>query len=187
MAEGLVAEPQPSSPTNSTADRSRLALAIAAQRCCGVYMYPARSLAHSCQVTPGAGREDQAHGQGPELWVVRSWSRRHRKKQRPLRRYSTVCTVCWRGWLDPGGFSTFDISKWANVILARHEPPKGKRECRACGHGWTGRGQLRAGPFSRVGPELLLVPPANRVGGGCGSGEEQVDRPQGRPLHRWLG
>ena len=29
----------------------------------------------------------------------------------------------------------------------------------------TGRGQLRAGPFSRVGPELLLIPPANRVGG----------------------
>ena len=42
---------------------------------------------------------------------------------------------------------------------------------RACGCGWTGRGQLRAGPFSRVGPELLLVPPANRVGGGCCSEE----------------
>ena len=30
---------------------------------------------------------------------------------------------------------------------------------------------VRAGPFSRVGPELLLIPPANRVGGGCCSEE----------------
>ena len=28
--------------------------------------------------------------------------------------------------------------------------------------------------------------PANRVSGGCCSGEKQVDRPQGRPLYRWL-
>ena len=47
--------------------------------------------------------------------------------------------------------------------------PTGTVSCR--GHGWTGRGQLRAEPFSRVGPELLLIPPANRVGGGCCSEE----------------
>ena len=40
------------------------------------------------------------------------------------------------------------------------------------------RGQLRAGPFSRVGPGLLLIPPANRVGGGCCS--EETGRPTSR-------
>ena len=46
------------------------------------------------------------------------------------------------------------------------------------GVGWTGRGQLRAGPFSRVGPELLLIPPVNRVGGGCCSEETGRSTPR---------
>ena len=75
-----------------------------------------------------------------------------------------------------------DLTRWSAMIWGGHwrqrigvEVARGLARCieraaTACGHPWTGRGQLGAEPFSRVGLELLLIPPANRVSGGCCSG-----------------